>query len=465
MATQNAIDTSNPIEVSMGGTGNATLTIHSLLVGATTGAITQLAVGATNQVLLGNTDADPSWGAVDITTDVTGTLPVGSGGTGNTTFTDGGILVGATTASFEALAVGGTGTILTGVAGANPTWTTATYPATVAEGDILVASAANVITVIGGGTATHVLTANGAGAAPTYQAVPAASYCSDAEAIAGTEAAKAVAPLTLKAKLGDQTAHGVLVGAGTDTAITALAVGTDGQVLVGSSAADPVFATLSSTGTIAFTPGAGTLALDCRASTDALTGVVELATDAEAIAGTASTVINCTSLKAKLGTQTSHGLPYGAATTGAIAWTAEPTHGQILIGETGAIPQLGTLTAGTGITVTNAAHAITVASTGTTLVNETGTTYEFLATDIGKLVTFTNAAAITVTVPVNADVAIAIGSQILCYQGGAGQVTFTPEGGVTIRSADSLLSLYGQYSVCALVKILTDTWVLAGDLA
>ena len=58
------------------------------------------------------------------------------------------------------------------------------------------------------------------------------------------------------------TDHGVLVGSGTST-ITALSVGTDGQVLLGSSTADPVFATLTSTGsTVAFTPGAGTLNLE-----------------------------------------------------------------------------------------------------------------------------------------------------------------------------------------------------------
>jgi hypothetical protein len=55
------------------------------------------------------------------------------------------------------------------------------------------------------------------------------------------------------------TDHGVLVGSGT-SAVTALAVGTNGQVLLGSSAADPVFASLTSTGgTIEFTTGAGTL--------------------------------------------------------------------------------------------------------------------------------------------------------------------------------------------------------------
>jgi hypothetical protein len=58
------------------------------------------------------------------------------------------------------------------------------------------------------------------------------------------------------------TDHSVMVGSGTG-AITPIAVGTDGQVLLGSSAADPVFATLTSTGgTITFTPGAGTLNLE-----------------------------------------------------------------------------------------------------------------------------------------------------------------------------------------------------------
>lgn len=163
-------------------------------------------------------------------------------------------------------------------------------------------------------------------------------------------------------------------------------------------------------------------------------------------------------------TLTDHGILFGSG-TGAITASSALTDGQLLIGNTGNDPSLATLTAGTGVTVTNAAGAITVASTGVTLNNQTGTTYEFVAGDIGKMVTFTNASAITVTVPVNADVAIAVGSQILCYQGGAGQVSFTPEGGVTIRSAGSLVDMFAQYSTCLLVKIATDEWSLSGDLS
>src|SRR5262252_2119371 len=63
---------------------------------------------------------------------------------------------------------------------------------------------------------------------------------------------------------GDQTltAHGVLVGESTSP-ITALAVGTNGQVLLGATGADPAFATLTSTGgTITFTLGAHSLNLE-----------------------------------------------------------------------------------------------------------------------------------------------------------------------------------------------------------
>lgn len=58
------------------------------------------------------------------------------------------------------------------------------------------------------------------------------------------------------------TNHAVQVGA-TNGGLTSLAVGTNGQVLIGSTGADPVFAALTSTGgSITYTTGAGTLNLD-----------------------------------------------------------------------------------------------------------------------------------------------------------------------------------------------------------
>lgn len=54
---------------------------------------------------------------------------------------------------------------------------------------------------------------------------------------------------------------GVLIGSGT-SAITALSVGSNGQLLIGSSAADPVFATLTCDTNLTCTTGAGTLEID-----------------------------------------------------------------------------------------------------------------------------------------------------------------------------------------------------------
>jgi hypothetical protein len=95
-------------------------------------------------------------------------------------------------------------------------------------------------------------------------------------------------------------------------------------------------------------------------------GIARVATNAETIMGNASTneLVNPAALKAKLGVQTSHGIAYGAGVTNAIAWTAELSNGQLVIGSTGNIPVLATLTAGSGIGITNAAGSITIASTG-----------------------------------------------------------------------------------------------------
>ena len=93
-------------------------------------------------------------------------------------------------------------------------------------------------------------------------------------------------------------------------------------------------------------------------------GVGVLATNAETIAGSSTTkVVTPDDLKAKLGTQTNHGLPIGAGTSSALTWTANPTAGQLLIGvANGSDPVLGTLTQpAAGITITNGAGTITFA--------------------------------------------------------------------------------------------------------
>lgn len=78
-------DISGTVTVPHGGTGLATLTNHALQVGAGTSSPTQLGLGTTTTVLHGNASGDPSFGAVALTTDVSGVLPVANGGTGAAT--------------------------------------------------------------------------------------------------------------------------------------------------------------------------------------------------------------------------------------------------------------------------------------------------------------------------------------------------------------------------------------------
>jgi hypothetical protein len=95
---------------------------------------------------------------------------------------------------------------------------------------------------------------------------------------------------------------------------------------------------------------------------------------------------------------------------------------------------------------------------------QTGTTYTLVLTDVAKVVSLTNAGAITLTVPTNASVAFPTGTQILLYQGGAGQVTISGAG-VTLRSQGTKLKTNGQYSIAGLLKVGTDEWVVFGNTA
>lgn len=58
------------------------------------------------------------------------------------------------------------------------------------------------------------------------------------------------------------TQHAVLVGGSSTSTITNLGVGTNGQVLIAATTADPAFATITGTGGITFTTGANSLVIN-----------------------------------------------------------------------------------------------------------------------------------------------------------------------------------------------------------
>ena len=126
----------------------------------------------------------------------------------------------------------------------------------------------------------------------------------------------------------------------------------------------------------------------------------------------------------------------------------------------------GTLLKDVAETLTNKTLTAPVVNLG--LNAQTGTTYTLVLGDAGKVVTASNASAITVTVPPSGDVAYATGSQITVLQKGAGQVTFAQGSGVTIRSTGATAAapkLRAQYSSATCVYEGSDVWYVVGDIS
>lgn len=128
----------------------------------------------------------------------------------------------------------------------------------------------------------------------------------------------------------------------------------------------------------------------------------------------------------------------------------------------GAYAFTATLTGATSVTFPTSGTLDTVERS---INAQTGTTYTFVLGDAGKFCTFSNASAITVTVPPNSDVAFPIGTQIDLLSIGAGLTTLAQGSGVTISSKGSNKKLTAQGSPATLVKIATNTWWLFGDLS
>lgn len=243
------------------------------------------------------------------------------------------------------------------------------------------------------------------------------------------------------------TAHGVLLGEGASS-IVATAAGTNGQVLIGSTGADPAFATITSSGsTLTLTGGANTLNIDVTAplnvahggtglttitahdllignGTSAITLLAPSATSGVAlisqgaasnpaygtvvVAGGGTGAVTLTGVLTGNGTSavtanavTNHGVLIGGASN-AVSSLGVATSGQVLIGATGADPAFGALGVNSGLTVhgvllgeNNSAIAATTAGTnGQVLLGSTAADPAFgTITSSGGTITFTPGAA------------------------------------------------------------------------
>jgi hypothetical protein len=317
--TANNINTVGTGSITIAGAGSTLttqltgLTNHDVLVGAGTATITSVAPSATSGVPLisQGAAADP----------VFGTAVVAGGGTGDTSFTAYSVITGGTT------------------------------------------STGNLQNVSGLGSSGNVLTSNGAGALPTWQAAAATGISTltgnSGGAISpsagnvntvGTGSITIVGSgSTLTTELTGLTNHNVLIGAGSATITNVAPSATSGVPLISQgAAADPIFGT-------ATVPGGGT-------------GAVTL---------------------------TIHGVLLGEGTGAIVATTAGST-GQVLMGAAGADPAFTSTPTFAGASTFTG--SVTLNGGLIEKLTTTAVSYQVLVTDVIIGVTDTTAAR-TITMP------------------------------------------------------------------
>ncbi|MFI0477770.1 MAG: beta strand repeat-containing protein [Candidatus Rhabdochlamydia sp.] len=165
------------------------------------------------------------------------------------------------------------------------------------------------------------------------------------------------------------TNHALFIGRGANTASAQLSVGTNGQVLIAATGADPAFATLtSSDNSITFTTGVNSLSLQVSGGTTVgktITGDSGGALSPTAGnwnlfgSGSITTIGSGSTLTTQLTGLTNHAVLVGAGTT-TITKLAVGTNGQILIGATAADPAFATVGTNANMNTVVGANSLTL---------------------------------------------------------------------------------------------------------
>jgi hypothetical protein len=177
--------------------------------------------------------------------------------------------------------------------------------------------------------------------------------------------------------------------------------------------------------------------------------------------------------KAKIGNGSSTWTALSYALTGSAGTVTSVAGGTGLTG--GTITTSGTLAIDTSVVSTlTGAQTLTnktlTAPVITYTINAQTASYTPVLSDAAAIVTMNVGSANTFSIPTNASVAYAVGSQITVIQIGSGQTTIQAvnSGTTTIASVGGTSAapkLRAQYSSATAIKVATDVWYVVGDIA
>lgn len=372
---------SRMLQVSAGGTGRTVLTTFGVLIGAGSNSVRVTAAGTDGQVLIAGTGIDPKFARItstgntltfvfgpnslNIDTTVIFTFlnpwPVVNGGTGTTILTTFGVLIGDGSNQINVTAAGTNGQTLIAGTGVDPKFASITSTGgsmafTTGYNSLNVAVASGGVSPDFGGTGQTILTTFGVliGEGSNNVHVTAAGT-NGQTLIAGTNADPKFSTITstggtiaftagfnsLNLDVASSrsvasggtgrttlTAFGVLIGEGSNP-INVTAAGTNGQLLIAESGADPAFSTVTSTGgTIVFTRGSRSLNIETNVtftfanvkfSVNSVTGVTS-----SAVTSSVSTSFNYYAVDTTNGTVT---LQFPASAVTGRAWIVKDRGG------------------------------------------------------------------------------------------------------------------------------------------
>ena len=306
---------------------------------------------------------------------------------------------------------------------------------------------------------------------------------------------------TLSGSLGVQAtvwnAKGAIVTATAASILSALSVGSNGQVLTANNATATglQWATPDVTLVNVATLSNKTISLGANTITGTLAQFNAALTDDDFVTAASTTTLSNKTILSP--TITGSGIFFEgitADTKQTLLTVADPTSNRtitfpdsdgtvVTTGNLASITAVGTVTSGSfpaanisGTTLASNVTASSLTSVGTlgslnvtgnivyhTVTNAQAASYTLVLADDGKILEVSNASANTVTIPLNSSVAFPVGTQIMIVQTGAGQTIVAGASGVTVNGTPGL-KLRTQWSSATIIKRATDTWLIVGDL-